>query len=193
MTPKIFVPTKIFFYFYSVIIRWHRHIEAFSFVLHFESGKFSPAEQTMDAYAYSVGITCLRDGLPEPRSAAGFVPRFFYWGTWYFRQGQPIFAGMKEKTLFELLQSIPESCQEATIQGIRMEMIDISIKEDLLALDSEGMTFHECILKNGTFVFSTDGNHRLQTLFKVFRQVQKDVHWRQAAPSSGCSMRCPSK
>ena len=83
---------------------------------------------------------------------------------------------MKEETLLELLQSIPESCQEATIQGIRMEMIDISIKENLLALDSEGMSFHECILKNGTFVFSMDGKHRLQTLFKVYRQVQKEVN-----------------
>ena len=42
-----------------------------------ESGKFKPAKQTMDACAYSVGITCLRDGLPEPWSAAGYVPRFF--------------------------------------------------------------------------------------------------------------------
>lgn len=83
---------------------------------------------------------------------------------------------MKEKTIFELLQAIPESSQEATVQGIRMEMIDISIKNDLLALDPEGLTFHECTLKNGTFVFTTDGNHRLQTLFKVFRPGKTDVN-----------------
>lgn len=84
--------------------------------------------------------------------------------------------GMKETKLFELLQSIPESSQEETIQGIRMEMIDISVKDDLLALDPDGMTFHECILKNGTFVFTTDRDHRLQTLFKVLRPIRKDIN-----------------
>lgn len=39
-----------------------------------------------------------------------------------------------------------------------------------------GITEKETKLQGGTFVFSTNGNHRLQTLFKVFRQVQKDVH-----------------
>ncbi len=57
-----------------------------------------------------------------------------------------------------------------------MEMIAPAIKDDLLSLDPEGLTFHECILKNGTFVFTLDENNRLQTLFKVLYPSRKNIN-----------------
>lgn len=78
-----------------------------------------------------------------------------------------------KKILLEALHSIPPGSADATIQGVRMQLITITDKERLLAEDPADTVYHECTLKNGTFVFVTNAEHRLTTLYKV---IETDDH-----------------
>lgn len=73
---------------------------------------------------------------------------------------------MEKKTLFELLSEIPKDCVEFEVLGIKMQIIDAVTQKRMLDSDSYDHHYHQCILENGTFLFTVqDGN--LQTLLKV--------------------------
>ena len=71
------------------------------------------------------------------------------------------------KDILEELHSIPADSKEATIQGVRMELITAAHRKRLLDQDPDGIIYQDCELKNGTFVFTTDGQQNLLTLYKV--------------------------
>ena len=73
---------------------------------------------------------------------------------------------MEEKTLFEQLSRIPVECTRTTIQGVEMQIIDSVIKEQLLNKDPGDRRYHECILANGTFIFTVEDD-KLSALYKV--------------------------
>ena len=67
--------------------------------------------------------------------------------------------------LNELL-AIPVDATIATIQSIEMEIISTEQAEVLLNGDAIDDKIHECILKNGRFLFESE-NGKLKTLYKV--------------------------
>ena len=74
---------------------------------------------------------------------------------------------MKSKhTLLDELMTIPEDCEKATIQGVPMQLITDDDKSQLMAQEQYDTGYHECIMKNGTFIFTTNDQHKLQSLFK---------------------------
>lgn len=73
---------------------------------------------------------------------------------------------MKKQTLLEQLSEIPKECTQTSIQGVEMQIIDFAAKEQLLSKDPGDTCFHECILGNGTFIFTTK-NGILTSLYKV--------------------------
>ena len=72
-----------------------------------------------------------------------------------------------KKTLLDELMSIPEDCEKATIQGVTMQLITNDYKSQLLAQDPCDTVYHKCIMKNGTFIFTTNDQYQLKSLFKV--------------------------
>lgn len=54
----------------------------------------------------------------------------------------------------------------ATIQGIELQLINSAAKDKLLQSDPKGIYYHECILTNGTFVFTKE-NGNLHSLYRV--------------------------
>lgn len=73
---------------------------------------------------------------------------------------------MENKSLLELLLTLPKNCKHATIQGVELQLINSATKDKLLQGDPEGLYYHECILANGTFVFTKE-NGNLHSLYKV--------------------------
>lgn len=73
---------------------------------------------------------------------------------------------MKNQILLEQLSEIPKECTQTRIQGVEMQTIDFTTKELLLGKDPDDTCFHECILSNGTFIF-TANNGILTSLYKV--------------------------
>lgn len=73
---------------------------------------------------------------------------------------------MKNQILLEQLSEIPKECTQTSIQGVEMQTIDFITKEQLLGKDPDDTCFHECILSNGTFIF-TANNGILTSLYKV--------------------------
>lgn len=73
---------------------------------------------------------------------------------------------MKKQNLLEQLMSIPELSIKATIQGVKMSIIDECTRKILREVDPEDKFIHECILANGTFMFTMEG-HKLKALYKV--------------------------
>ena len=67
--------------------------------------------------------------------------------------------------LDELLE-IPADATTATIQGVEMKVISNEQAEMLLNNDAEDEKTHECIMKNGRFIFESE-NGKLKTLYKV--------------------------
>ena len=62
--------------------------------------------------------------------------------------------------------AIPADATIATIQGIEMKIISTEQAEVLLNGDAIDDKIHECILKNGRFLFESE-NGKLKTLYKV--------------------------
>ena len=67
--------------------------------------------------------------------------------------------------LDELLE-IPADATTATIQGVEMKVISNERAEMLLNNDAEDEKTHECIMKNGRFIFESE-NGNLKALYKV--------------------------
>lgn len=73
---------------------------------------------------------------------------------------------MENKSLLELLMALPENCKDATVLGVKLELIDKQTQEELLQSDPEGTRVHECILSNGVFMFIKE-NGVLHSLYRV--------------------------
>ena len=67
--------------------------------------------------------------------------------------------------LDELLE-IPADATNATIQGVEMQVISTEQADKMLVEDANDDKTHECILKNGRFLFESE-NGELKALYKV--------------------------
>ena len=65
-----------------------------------------------------------------------------------------------------LVLAIPADATNATVQGVEMKVISNERAEMLLNNDAEDEKTHECIMKNGRFIFESE-NGKLKTLYKV--------------------------
>ena len=68
--------------------------------------------------------------------------------------------------ILDELLAIPADATTATIQGVEMKVISNEQAEMLLNNDAEDEKTHECIMKNGRFIFESE-NGNLKTLYKV--------------------------
>ena len=71
-----------------------------------------------------------------------------------------------ETTIIDILMAIPSDATVATVQGVEMKVISNERAEMLLNNDAEDEKTHECILKNGRFLFESE-NGELKSLYKV--------------------------
>ena len=71
-----------------------------------------------------------------------------------------------ETRLIDELMAIPADATTATIQGVEMQIISTEQADKMLDADSNGEKTHECILKNGRFLFESE-NGKLKALYKV--------------------------
>ena len=68
--------------------------------------------------------------------------------------------------ILDELLAIPADVTNATVQGVEMKVISNVRAEMLLNNDTEDEKTHECILKNGRFLFESE-NGELKALYKV--------------------------
>jgi len=68
--------------------------------------------------------------------------------------------------ILDELLAIPADATNATVQGVEMKVISNERAEMLLNNDAEDEKTHECILKNGRFLFESK-NGELKALYKV--------------------------
>ena len=68
--------------------------------------------------------------------------------------------------ILDELLAIPAHATNATVQGVEMKVISNERAKMLLNNDAEDEKTHECILKNGRFLFESE-NGKLKSLYKV--------------------------
>ena len=68
--------------------------------------------------------------------------------------------------MIDELMAIPADATTATIQGVEMQIISTEQADKMLDADSSGEKTHECILKNGRFLFESE-NCKLKALYKL--------------------------
>ena len=68
--------------------------------------------------------------------------------------------------ILDELLAIPADATNATIQGVEMQIISTEQADKMLVEDANDDKTHECILKNGRFLFESE-NGELTTLYKV--------------------------
>lgn len=68
--------------------------------------------------------------------------------------------------ILDELLAIPADATTATIQGVEMQIISADQADKMLEADTNNEKTHECILKNGRFLFESE-NGELTTLYKV--------------------------
>ena len=68
--------------------------------------------------------------------------------------------------ILDELLAIPADATNATVQGVEMKLISNAQAEMLINNDAEDEKTHECILKNGRFLFESE-NGELKALYKV--------------------------
>lgn len=68
--------------------------------------------------------------------------------------------------ILDELLAIPADATNATVQGVEMKVISNERAEMLLNNDAEDEKIHECILKNGRFLFESE-NGELKALYKA--------------------------
>lgn len=71
-----------------------------------------------------------------------------------------------ETRLIDELMVIPADATTATIQGVEMQIISTEQADKMLEADKNDEKTHECILKNGRFLFESE-NGELKSLYKV--------------------------
>ena len=62
--------------------------------------------------------------------------------------------------------AIPADATNTTIQGVEMQVISTEQADKMLVEDANDDKTHECILKNGRFLFESE-NGELKALYKV--------------------------
>lgn len=72
---------------------------------------------------------------------------------------------MKTNLIDELL-TIPADATTATVQGVEMQIISADQADKMLDADEKDERTHECILKNGRFLFESE-NGGLKALYKA--------------------------
>lgn len=72
---------------------------------------------------------------------------------------------MKTNLIDELL-AIPADATTATVQGVEMQIISADQADKMLDADEKDERTHECILKNGRFLFESE-NGELKALYKA--------------------------
>ena len=68
--------------------------------------------------------------------------------------------------ILDELLAIPADATNATIQGVEMQVISTEQADKMLIEDANDEKTHECILKNGRFLFESE-NGELKELYKV--------------------------
>ena len=68
--------------------------------------------------------------------------------------------------ILDELLAIPADATNATIQGVEMQVISTEQADIILVEDANDDKTHECILKNGRFLFESE-NGELKSLYKV--------------------------
>ena len=68
--------------------------------------------------------------------------------------------------LIDELMAIPADSTTASVQGVEMQIISAEQADKMLVADANDEKIHECILKNGRFLFVSE-NGKLTTLYKV--------------------------
>ena len=68
--------------------------------------------------------------------------------------------------ILDELLAIPADATNATVQGVEMQIISAEQAEKMLEEDANDEKTHECILKNGRFLFESE-NGNLKALYKV--------------------------
>ena len=68
--------------------------------------------------------------------------------------------------ILDELLAIPADATNATIQGVEIQIISTEQADKMLVEDSNDEKTHECILKNGRFLFESE-NGELKSLYKV--------------------------
>ena len=70
--------------------------------------------------------------------------------------------------ILDELLAIPADATNATVQGVEMKLISNAQAEMFINNDAEDEKTHECILKNGRFLFESE-NGELKALYKVLK------------------------
>lgn len=68
--------------------------------------------------------------------------------------------------ILDELLAIPADATNATVQGVEMQVISTEQADIMLVEDANDDKSHECILKNGRFLFESE-NGELKVLYKV--------------------------
>ena len=68
--------------------------------------------------------------------------------------------------ILDELLAIPADATNATVQGVEMQIISAEQADKMLVEDANDDKTHECILKNGRFLFESE-NGELKALYKV--------------------------
>ena len=68
--------------------------------------------------------------------------------------------------ILDELLAIPADATNATIQGVEIQIISTEQADKMLIEDANDEKTHECILKNGRFLFESE-NGELKSLYKV--------------------------
>ena len=68
--------------------------------------------------------------------------------------------------ILDELLAIPADATNATVQGVEMKVISTEQADKMLIEDANDEKTHECILKNGRFLFESE-NGELKSLYKV--------------------------
>ena len=68
--------------------------------------------------------------------------------------------------ILDELLAIPADATNATIQGVEMQVISTEQADKMLVEDANDDKTHECILKNGRYLFESE-NGELKALYKV--------------------------
>ena len=68
--------------------------------------------------------------------------------------------------ILDELLAIPADATTATIHGVEMQIISADQADKMLEADTNDERIHECLLKNGRFLFESE-NGKLTTLYKV--------------------------
>ena len=68
--------------------------------------------------------------------------------------------------ILDELLAIPADATNATAQGVEMQMISAEQANKMLEADTNDEKTHECIIKNGRFIYESE-NGELKALYKV--------------------------